>query len=131
MDMLEHFGEMLTDFFAESPGVGEYVKSNTSYDPITQDITSVEERTTIQCIVLDYTLQSNGYTLKNGTLIQAGDKQVFVRPPKSVGAPNNFTIDPAKDKIVIEGVQYNIVTFKQVNPTMGGDALLYEFCLRV
>jgi hypothetical protein len=78
----------------------------------------------VEAILMDLTLQSNGLSTKYQTLVEAGDKEAFVRPNKVTP----FTIAPA-DRLLIGGVEYKVVTMKEVNPTTT-DAILYSLYLR-
>lgn len=132
MIVTEDFLPMLFDYFGGIGTDGMYEKTDVSYDPATGVTSEIAQSIPVRCIVLDPTLQSNGYALRNGTNIQTGDKQIFILPPKLTDSlSSNFTVDPAKDKIVVGSEQYNIVTFKQVNPQMGDSPMLYEFYCRV
>lgn len=131
MIITEDFLPMIFDFFGSIGTTGVYRKSDVSYNPTTMESTEIVVEYPVNCIVLDLTLQSNGYTLKRGTDIQTGDKQIFVIPPSIVDSSVlPFIIDTAKDKLVVGGTSYNIVTFKQVNTQMGASPFFYEFYCR-
>jgi hypothetical protein len=100
------------------------------YDPVTSTYT--ESTTTLICrgILFDYTLQSNGTSTHKSTLIQAGDKHLFLQPPMQVD-PNTLitSLSPEKDNITIGTDTYSIVTFKEVNPSVS-NSCLWEVYIR-
>lgn len=115
----------LMDEFGTSAGTFIKVKPGT-YDPNTGMVTTVTVEVPVQLILTDLTLQSNGYSVKYGTLIQAGDKEIYVRPTDQLKL---LGIDPATDSVRVAGVTYKIVTFKEANPT-GTDPIVYSLYAR-
>lgn len=94
-----------------------------TYNPQTSEYTQPTEiRYTVKAIVMDLTLQSNGMQVAPNSLIQAGDKQVFIQP-----ISNGITLPSliaGKDIVRIGSDDWNIVTIKQVNPSGTNNALL-------
>lgn len=99
------------------------------YDPATDHIEESYDEYIVEGILMDLTLSSNGLSLKYGTLIESGDKELYMRPPKTESGLDQLVISPSADYIFAAGIKYNIVTFKEVNPT-GDAALLYTLYLR-
>lgn len=130
MSVLTEFDPMVLEFFSECGVDATYSKVTQTYDPTDGDMAETSVTWDVQAIVLDLSLQSNGFSLKYGTLVQQGDKEVFIRPPKKVDGTSNFTVDPANDKILVGSKVYSIVTYKEVNPTMGDDPILFMFYVR-
>lgn len=97
------------------------------YDPAT-GVSIVETTQTVKAVLLDLTLQSNGLSLKYGTEILAGDKEAYVIPPQRHGG-SPISVTPMADKLTMAGVEYTVVTFKEVNPT-GADPYVYFIYLR-
>jgi hypothetical protein len=130
-DFDEAVAELISEFGFSSSGENKYRKIIAgTYSAELGEVSTTVVEYPIQAVVTDLTLQSNGYSVKYGTMVQAGDKEVFVRPPHKVGTtPAPITIDPATDVIEIRGVVYKIVTQKEVNPT-GNDPILYSFYVR-
>lgn len=119
------------EFMRENPLTATYHKaSRGEYDPTTGEVPSTVVEIPVQAILMDLTLQSNGLSTKYETLIEAGDKELYVRPPHKTDPLNpQLDIVPADDRVEVDGVIYKIVTFKEVNPT-GADALLYSLYIR-
>lgn len=122
MNMMNRFGFTAT-----------YVQRTTStsdYDPQTGEYTSIVTEYPVQAMLFDLTLQSNGLGNKINTLLEQGDKQLLVRPySKQFPLQDEFSIHPVSDRIVINGVNYKIVTFKELNPS-ASDPILYELYIR-
>lgn len=130
-DFDEAVAELINEFGFSDIGENKYRKTAVAgYSPeLGQASVSIVEYP-IQAVVTDLTMQSNGYSVKYGTMVQAGDKEVFVRPPHKVGTTSTpIIIDPATDVIEIRGTVYKIVTQKEINPTCN-DPILYSFYVR-
>lgn len=90
--------------------------------------------TTLPCrgILFDLTLQSNGNQTMKDSLIQAGDKQLYIEPifkqdPNFQSPPSRLI--PGQDEVVIGSDTYRIVTFKEVNPS-ASNSCLWELYIR-
>lgn len=94
------------------------------YDPATGTGTTSTTNKSVTAVVLDLTLQSNGYSTKYGTLIQQGDKEAYVIPP-----PGGLVVNPATDTFTMNGKTWKVVTFKQINPNMN-ERMVYFLYLR-
>lgn len=97
-------------------GQGAYNVETSEYETIPPMIY------TIKVMVFDFTLQSNGTQTQPGSLIQAGDKQVFVQPLE-----NMPKLKPNKDFILISDTKYKIVTYKELNPSQADNMLIELF----
>jgi hypothetical protein len=113
-NMMARYGGMST-----ATVVGEGV-----YNDDTREFEATATVYDIQTMVFDYTLQSNGDQTQKNTLIQAGDKQVFVRPLADMPR-----LQPGKDTVQLGGKSYRIVTYKELNPS-GLDNCLIELYVR-
>jgi len=126
------FDTVVMEMMQEFPMEAIYIKqSEGSYNPATGTVSpSTTLETPVQALLFDLTLQSNGFSVKFGTLIEAGDKNLLVRPPNKTDplAPA-LVVNPATDRVVVAGVTYKIVTFKEVNPT-GTDPVLFDLYIR-
>ncbi len=73
----------------------------------------------VKAMFFDYLDKKYGLGTEGKTLIQSGDKQVYVQPPQKVkgGLPLPH-LDPNKDFFVHNGKTYRIVFLKQHNPSM-------------
>jgi hypothetical protein len=86
--------------------------------------------TQVEAILMDLTLSSNGLSTRFGTLVIHGDKQLLVRPPHKADPDSPMlTINTATDRVVVNGIEYKLVTFKEINPT-GADPILYDLYIR-
>jgi hypothetical protein len=100
------------------------------YDDDTGTYTTSDSSYEVNCLVFDKTLQSNGTQTDKNTLIQAGDKQVFIQPVEKDKDVNPLPrIKPERDSILLSGVKYGIVTFKEINPSQS-DCILIELYVR-
>lgn len=125
--MFEDFDRTVLELMNEFGTTGKFVKTKTgAYDPNTGTTTTVVVEATVQLIVMDLTLQSNGYSVKYGTMIQAGDKEIYIRPTDQMQL---LGIDPATDAVKVGDVTYKVVTHKEVNPT-GTHPIVYSLYVR-
>jgi len=102
------------------------------YDPATSTISNVVKEFECRGLLFDLNLQSNGDGTKYNTLIEAGDKQLFIQPPEDDGFYHTSNIDlirPNKDTVKIGDRIYTIVTFKQLNPSTQ-NSVLFECYIR-
>lgn len=121
---LDDFHFIVSEFFEEYKFIAQYVKQLDSvYDPATGTMTSSKLEVPVEAILLDLTLNSNGLSTRFGTLVIDGDKQLLVRPPEYL------KIDTATDRVMVHGIQYKLVTFKEYNPT-GDQPILYDLYIR-
>lgn len=118
-ELMGEFGTLVT-YISHTEG---------EYDTSTGTSPTIETNYTVEGIVMDLTLASNGLSTKYGTLVEAGDKELFIRPPKTVAGLDALTVSPASDFVVVAGTKYKIVTFKEVNPT-GDAAILFTLYIR-
>lgn len=129
MGTFTDFDQAVLEMVTEYGTTGTYTKvSGSTYNPTTGSVTSSTTSFPIKVYLHDLTLQSNGYSYKYGTQVQAGDKEAECVPPIKTGG-QAMTIDPVNDKLTVAGVSYSIVTFKEVNLT-GDNPILYSFYLR-
>lgn len=121
----------MLEFIKEYPASASLIRaSEGAYNPATATVAVTTEELPVQGILMDLTLQSNGLSVKYNTLVEAGDKELYLRPPhKTYGWVQPYAISPSSDKIRIGGVVYKIVTLKELNPT-GADPVLITLYLR-
>lgn len=123
--MWDDFHSTVADFMRDYSTPATLLKGSEEYDPTTGTQNSTTQEIPVEVILMDLTLQSNGLSTKYQTLVEAGDKEAFVRPNKD--AP--FKIEPA-DRLLVNGVEYKVVTVKEVNPTTS-DPIIFDLYLRV
>ncbi len=86
------------------------------YDPATGEAIQSTIEIPLQGLLLDLTLRSNGTGTAPGTLIQDGDKELYIRPPEKtdpLAAP--LVMHPESDKIRIGSTIYSVVEMKEAN----------------
>lgn len=126
------FDNAVKEFFNDFGFTATYIKASTdgSYDTSTGEYAAVVEEIPVEAILLDLTLQSNGLSAKFGALVEAGDKNLLVRPPnKTDSTQPALTVTPVSDRVRVNGVEYKIVTMKEVNTT-STNALIYDLYIR-
>lgn len=133
---MRDFDSTVLEFMREYPLVVEYKKYTSVYNPSTGGVDAATVVTTeVNALLLDLTLNSNGLSTRFGTMVVAGDKQLFIQPPQKASSnfgnptPEELTVDPATDRVVVNGQEYKIVTFKEINPT-GTNPILYDLYIR-
>lgn len=102
------------------------------YDVETSENTVRYQEYPVNALFFDYIDKMNGLTSKGNTLIQTGDKQVYVQPPNKMetGVPLPH-LNPNRDTLRLDDMVYKIITFKQHNPSMtSSGSVLYELYVR-
>jgi len=127
----DDFDVTVAEFMDELGTSGTYVhKIQGEYDPATGQVEATLVETPVQVIVMDLTLQSNGFSTKYGTLVEAGDKEIFVRPPvKSDPTAQLLEMSPAGGRIIVGSIEYKIVSIKSIDPT-GASPIIYSLYVR-
>jgi len=125
-EFMDEFGSYAT--YVAQLDVGEY-------DPATGTNSTNVSEFQVRAIMTDMSLRSNGLASKLNTLIQEGDKVLYVQPTDSllpILYPYGIlVVDPTDDKIIIAGVTYKVVTAKTVDPTGSvNKPILYELYVR-
>lgn len=125
------FDFVVAEFMRDYGTTGQFIRTVTGqYDPNTGTTPTTVTEIDVEVILMDLTLQSNGYSVKYGTLVQAGDKDIYMRPPnKVVPYMMPLEINPATDSVRVNGIVYKIVTMKEVNTT-GTNAIVYSLYAR-
>lgn len=121
----------LLEFIKESGTSAILLKqSEGAYDPALGEVSTTVVEIPVQAILMDLTLQSNGLSVKYGTQVETGDKELYMRPPhKTNTALAPVEINPNSDKIKVGTTVYKIVTLKELNPS-ASDVILYTLYLR-
>ena len=128
---MQEFDATLLEFIKDYGSYGTLTQETEGeYNPSTGEVNSTTVEIPIRGILMDLTLQSNGLSVKYGTLVEAGDKELYMQPPhKTNGYPTPVVISPAADRIEFGGIVYKIVTSKELNPT-GTNPVLISLYLR-
>jgi hypothetical protein len=137
MQGFSDFIELVNSMMAEFGTTGVLVThlADGEYDPATGTSAAITGDIPIKCILMDLTLQSNGASTRDGTLIRDGDKVLYVRPSDvliPILMPNGILeIDSADDRVVVGGVSYRIVTSKVIDPSATGqNPIMFELYVR-
>lgn len=130
MSAEELYLPMLMEFFQDDPLTVTYIRqANGAYNPSTSEYEYTTLTTPCQAIIQDLTKTMNGMSVKFGTEIVYGDKELYLLPPEmtdSYALP--LTIDVASDKVLVGNVEYKVVNVKEINP--GNKTLVYNLMLR-
>lgn len=131
MSSAQHFDRMILAFLRDDPMTAYYIKEiQGSYDVATGDYTTIKVETPVQAILLDLTRTSSGLSVKYGTEILAGDKELYVLPPpKADPTALPLVIETNSDRIRINQITYKIVHMTEANPN-ADMPLLYNFMIR-
>ena len=105
--------------------------SGAGYNPATGVYNGIlKSKIPCRAIFLDYTLQRNGLTDVQNTIIQAGDKQCFIQPVNKADATKIMPlISPNKDRIQVADKIYKILSLKKIDPGMD-NPVLFELHLK-
>jgi hypothetical protein len=128
---MNDFDLTVLEFIKESGATATLIQTvDGEYDPVQTSVAQTVTNITVEGILMDLTLRSNGLSVKYNTMIEAGDKEFLMRPPhKTNGWDIPVVISSASDRINIAGHLYQIVTLKELNPT-GADPILVSLYLR-
>lgn len=131
MPSLDDFDQVVLDMMVDFGGTATYVKQDAySFDPVTGLNSILKNEITVKAIMMDISANSGGIGNKSNTLIQEGDKIIYIRPPEKVDSTATpLNIDPSQDKIVFGNITYNIVTVKDINPS-SDNLILHEVYVR-
>ena len=79
----------------------------------------------VRVLIFDYVKKTDGAGVVGNSLIESGDKQVFVQPTYDLPKPKARI-----SSLVIQDVTYNVITVKAIDPAGTGDVILYELFVR-
>ena len=119
MSVLDGFHRTAYNLITRFGSTQYYVKRTVgTYNPATSEVAITEVEIPIKAVIMDLTLQSNGNTYRNGTLVEAGDKQCMFIPIEQLsnGIPA-INVDPTSDYIRVNGENWKIITSKETNPS--------------
>lgn len=131
--MIEMFDEVVYNMMQE---FGTYaflsVTTKEEYDPEISENIVIKVDYKVKVCVFDYLDKRSGVGTESNSLIQTGDKQVFIQPPhKTVTGVPLPHILPNRDLLKIGDKIYKIVAIKEYNPSMSRQGcVLYEAFVR-
>lgn len=122
----QDFDETVLFFMDEMGGAATLIiQGEGEYNYETSQYETTETEVPVRAIMLDLTLQSNGLQTTSGTLIEMGDKRIFVQPAnKNDPLAVMPKVHPNKDRIRMGGIVYKIITLKDTNPDTTNSVLL-------
>lgn len=132
MSKYSDFDRMISEMMSEFGFVTTYFhKVSESFNDTTNVISPVFEEIEIEAIKMELVRPVEGSSgTKSGSLIQDGDQMLYVRPTEKVDVfADAIAINPASDRININGKMWKIVTSKSYDPS-ANDCILYELYIR-
>lgn len=131
--MISAFDDVVANMMQEYGTTAHIVVTTAEeYSPDTSENETKEVEYRVRAMFFDYIDKMAGKGTERNSLIQSGDKQVYIQPPHktSAGIPLPH-IDTNKDRLKVNGTTYKIVTIKQYNPSMSrAGCVLYEAYIR-
>jgi hypothetical protein len=108
------------------------VAKQSEYDPSQSQNNVTEKDYPVKVMFFDFLDKKFGVGTEGKSLIQAGDRQVYVQPPqKQEGGFALPHLQANQDYLVHDNKKYKIVFVKQLNPSMTKDGcVLYELYIR-
>lgn len=128
---MDDFDRMIAEFMCEFGFVTTY-KHLVSSAPndATGKVVAVFEDIEIEAIKSELIRPNEGRGTKPGTNISDAEIMLFVRPlEKTYRFAEVTSINPTADKVLINGVQWKIVTVKEYNPS-ANNCYLYELYIK-
>lgn len=127
----DDFDQTVLEFMNDFGFDATYLQSSEgTYDPnIGENVVTTTE-IPIRAILLDRILKNDGIGTQPGSLIQAGDKQLFIQPTQKVdvdAAP--LVVNPSSDRVRVGADTYKVVVAKEINTT-AADQILIELYIR-
>lgn len=128
---MDDFDRMIAEFMRESGFVTVYKHTTASVpNDRTGRVTTTVEDIEIEAIKSELIRPNEGRGSKPGTLIADAELMLYVRPvEKTFRFAEITSIDPTRDRVVINGVQWKIVTIKEYNPS-ANNCYLYELYIK-
>lgn len=129
MSAFDQFTRMVQNMMSRFGGEARVLirAENGTYDASSSEYVVTEQSYIVKAAVFDFTLKNSGIQSEPNSLIQAGDKQVFVQPI-SDGLPLP-KIKPNRDAIKLGNEVWKITTLKEINPSYN-DPILLELYVR-
>lgn len=129
MSKFKDFDRMILQTMREFGGSG-VVRIFSEPVEVDGEVTHTSKDYPVTMVIMDYPQVGAGIKSNFGTLIEEGDKQCFIQP-REKSNPNYSKLDlkQNRDMVVVDGVEWKIVNFKDTNPAMN-DSILLELHLR-
>lgn len=131
--MIDAFDEVVHNMMREF-GTTAYVVVvvKEEYNPDTSENVVTTQNYKVKAMFFDYLDKNAGIGTERNTLVQTGDKQVFIQPPHKTEAGIPLPhLEPNKDKLKVGDRLYKIVAVKEYNPSINrSGCVLYEMYVR-
>lgn len=123
--MIDPLVQTVTNMMSRFGGPATLTRENgeATYDPVTSTLTKSNTIYTLRVIAFDYIQKGSGVGNYFGTMVQTGDKQLYIKPASDIPAPE------VDDIITFEGAKWKVVAVKAHNPS-GANAFLHEVYMR-
>ena len=124
LDQLATMAQQMVN--SEGQNVSVTFVTTGTYNPATSSVANTTTTIACKAIFLDFAIEGHGDTTYNGTLIEKGDREVYL--PHYSGFPRK--VNPGIDYIVdAAGIKWRIIQVKSNNPT-GANEILYKLLVR-
>lgn len=130
MSASSDFDSSILDFFRDDPLTVTYIQYlSGTYDPSTSTYSTTTVETPCLAILFDLTRTMNGLSVKFGTDIVSGDKEMFLLPPEKLDKyADAIVVNTASDRVRVGLIEYKIEVMKEISA--GSNTLVYNFMLR-
>ena len=131
MSRFSDFDQCVAEFMSEWGFTAIYQRTTYSVpDDTDGTVSNIVTQIPIRAIRSELFRPLNGSGTKANSLIQEGDLILYVQPTEKADEfAEKLEIDASADKVVISGVEWNIVTCKTHAPDPT-DVILYELYIR-
>lgn len=129
MSRFVDFDRTVTQMMRDFSGIGKLkVFSDGTY--VDGEIVSTSTEYEVNVILLEYSQIGAGDKSNFNTMILEGDKQCYIQPrDKQAFYLTQPTIKANRDVVIVGGVEWKIMNYKEVN-TSGGELTLIDLHLR-
>lgn len=129
MNFSAQFDNVVRDMIGMAGGVGT-LRVFTDGVYVDGEITRTSTDYTVELAINDFPQANSGDKSRFGTLIEASDKEAFIRPiNKTDPDATQPNIQANRDLIIINGTEWKILALKEINPS-GVNAILFDMHLR-
>ena len=131
MGAFSDFDQMVAEFFSEWGFTAIYQRTTYSIpDDSDGTVANIITQVPIRAIRSELFRPLNGSGTKANSLIQEGDLILYVQPTEKADVlAEKLEVDASADKVVMSGVEWDIVTCKAHAPDPA-DVILYELYIR-
>lgn len=129
MNFLSQFDNVVRDMLGMAGGAG-ILRVFTDGVYADGEVTRTSTDYTVEVALNDFPQANSGDKSKFGTLIEASDKEVFLRPiNKTDTNATQPVIHANRDLVIINGTEWKILALKEINPS-GVNVILFDMHLR-